>query len=82
MPKKKTTIRRKKTQQAPAVCYYCTEKKEPLYSDTSVLQRFISDRGRILSRARSGLCNKHQRRLSDSIKYARHLALLPFIVRD
>jgi small subunit ribosomal protein S18 len=66
----------------PAKCFFCEEKKEPKYSDTSDLQKFISDRGKILSRSRSGICANHQRHLSDAVKYARHLALLPFISRD
>jgi small subunit ribosomal protein S18 len=72
----------KKAVQTPAECYFCKEKKEPAYADTSVLMRFTSDRGKIFARSRSGICAKHQRRLSDAIKYARHLALLPFISRD
>lgn len=80
----KKTFKRnpKKVHQTPAECYFCTEKKEPAYADTSVLMRFTTDRGKIFSRSRSGICTRHQRRLSESIKYARHLALLPFISRD
>lgn len=74
--------RMKKPVQAPADCYFCTEKKEPMYSDVSVMQRFITDRGKIMSRSRNGLCTTHQRRLSESIKHARYLALLPFLIRD
>jgi len=62
--------------------YFCEEKKEPHFSDVSVLGRFTTDRGKIVGRARSGVCAKHQRVLTDSIKYARHLALMPFILRD
>ncbi len=72
----------KKPVQAPSECYFCKEKKEPVYNDTSVLSRFITDRGKITARSRNGLCAKHQRVLGDSVKYARHLALLPFVVRD
>lgn len=66
----------------PKNCWFCSEKKEPVFSDTGVLQRFVTERGKIIPRSRSGLCNKHQRALSAHIKYARHLALLPFVVRS
>ena len=46
-----------------------------------VLNRFITERGKILGRARTGICAKHQRGLTNEIKLARHVALLPFIVR-
>lgn len=74
--------RMKKATQTPDKCYFCTENKEPVYTDTSVLQRFISDRGKIFARSRSGICAKHQRRLSDGIKHARHLAFLPYLNRE
>jgi small subunit ribosomal protein S18 len=74
--------RMKKPQPVNLECYFCTEKKEPMFSDVSQLMKFISDRGKIMSRSRNGLCSIHQRRFSDAVKYARHLALLPFIVRD
>lgn len=63
-------------------CSFCKEKKEPWFTDVEVLTRFITERGKIIGRARSGVCAKHQRRLSKEIKHARHLALLPFVVRD
>jgi small subunit ribosomal protein S18 len=44
-----------------------------------VLRRFITDRGKILGRAKTGICAKHQRGLRTAIKRARILALLPFI---
>lgn len=66
----------------PKECPYCKENKVPNYNDVAMLQKFTSERGKIYSRLRSGICAKHQRRLSTSIKHARHLALLPFVVRD
>jgi small subunit ribosomal protein S18 len=61
-------------------CYYCENKKLPDYKEVDSLNKFISDRGRIQARGRSGICAKHQRLLARSIKQARHLALLPFVV--
>lgn len=43
-----------------------------------MLQRYISDRGKIEPRRRTGTCAKHQRTLAEAIKRARHIALLPF----
>jgi small subunit ribosomal protein S18 len=49
------------------------------YKDERTLQRFITDRGKILPRRLSGTCARHQRQLGTAIKRARHIALLPFI---
>lgn len=65
----------------PKKCVFCEEKKEPWYGDVKGIQRFSTERGKIIGRARSGICAKHQRRLTLSIKHARHLALMPFIVQ-
>ena len=66
----------------PKNCYFCKENKNPWYSDVSSLQKFVSDRGKIMNRSRTGICSKHQRRLTSAVKHARHLALLSFVVRD
>ncbi len=63
------------------VCQFCENKTEPHYWDASALRRFVNDRGRIVSRSRNGSCSKHQRRVAREVKHARHLALLPFVVR-
>ena len=44
------------------------------------LRRFTNERGKILPRRMSGNCAKHQRQLSEAIKRARAIALLPFTV--
>ncbi|MDO8429212.1 MAG: 30S ribosomal protein S18 [Candidatus Daviesbacteria bacterium] len=62
-------------------CAFCKHKNEPRYWDAASLRRFVNDRGRITARSRNGACSKHQKRVSRQVKYARHLALLPFIVR-
>jgi small subunit ribosomal protein S18 len=60
-------------------CVMCVEKMTSIdYKDFSFLRRFLSDRGRIESRRKSGTCAKHQRALAQAIKRARHLALLPY----
>ena len=42
------------------------------------MRRFVSDRGMIEPRRKTGTCAKHQRRLSVALKNARHMALLPY----
>lgn len=60
-------------------CVMCVERMSYIdYKDFSFLRRYLSDRGRIESRRKSGTCAKHQRALAQAIKRARHLALLPF----
>lgn len=59
-------------------CFFCQSKTKPSYVDSATLRRFITDRAKIIVHTRSGLCSMHQRVLTRHIKYARHLALLPF----
>jgi len=62
------------------VCFFCRDKIENIdYKDPTVLRPYISDRGKIAPRRKSGACAKHQRRLAVAIKRARHLALLPYV---
>ena len=61
------------------VCYFCTNKTLPDYKEVAVLQRFISERGKILGRDKTGSCAKHQRRITNAVKRARFLSLLPFV---
>mgnify|MGYP006269847987 CR=1 len=61
------------------VCPFCAGRVEAInYKDVPSLRRFISDRGRIEPRRRTGVCAKHQRTLSVALKRARHVALLPY----
>jgi len=59
-------------------CSFCQSKKQPDYKKDEDLRPFISDRGKIIPRSRTGACAKHQRRLSQAIKRARYLGLIPF----
>ena len=62
------------------VCLFCRDKIETIdYKDPAMLRPYISDRGKIAPRRKSGACARHQRRLANSVKRARHLALLPYI---
>jgi small subunit ribosomal protein S18 len=52
------------------------------YKDVRRLQRFLTERGKILPRRATGLNAKQQRQVSRSIKKARQLALLPYVKYD
>jgi small subunit ribosomal protein S18 len=49
------------------------------YKDVKLLQRFISERGKIVPRRITAVTAKEQRRLAQAIKRARELALLPYL---
>ncbi len=51
------------------------------YKDFKTLQRYITPLGRIESRKKTGLQEKQQKQLASAIKKARHLGLLPFVVK-
>jgi small subunit ribosomal protein S18 len=61
------------------VCSFCVDKVSYIdYKEVSRLRRYISERGKILPRRVTGTCARHQRRLTDALKRARQIALLPF----
>ena len=62
------------------VCPLCTEGIGVVdYKDLNHLKKFVSRRGKILPRSRTGACAKHQRGLSTAVKRARYIALLPYL---
>ena len=62
------------------VCAFCVDKAETIdYKDVAKLKRFMTEKGKILPRRQTGVCAYHQRELSDAIKRARVMALLPFV---
>ena len=61
------------------VCAFCKDKVKYVdYKDTSVLRKYISDRGKIRARRVTGCCTRHQRDVAIAIKNAREVALLPY----
>jgi len=60
-------------------CFFCKFNSTPSFKDMDNLEKFLSPRKKITNRERNGLCAKHQRRLTQQIKYARFLALTPFV---
>ncbi|KAA0895431.1 30S ribosomal protein S18 [Oryzomonas japonica] len=71
-PRKRRPFQRRK------VCRFCAEKNLTIdYKEPRTLRYFISERGKIVPRRISGNCAKHQREITEAIKRARNLALLP-----
>jgi small subunit ribosomal protein S18 len=61
------------------VCKFCAEKIDVIdYKDVRLVSEFVAERGKILPRRLTGTCSTHQRALSEAIKRARNIALLPF----
>lgn len=81
MAKKKVITTKRRSKEAPKVCFFCKEKKTPDFLESEILSRFISERGKILSRSKTGACSKHQRAVTTEVKRARYIALLPFVVQ-
>ena len=71
--KKRSYVSRKK------VCQFCADKTLTVdYKDVDTLKKYISERGKILPRRVTGACAMHQRDITNAIKVARTVALLPF----
>ena len=63
------------------VCSFCVDKVEHIdYKDIGRLRKCISERSKILPRRASGTCTMHQRQLTEAIKRARQVALMPYVV--
>ncbi len=61
-------------------CLFCVEKERKVdYKDPQTLRRFIDQRAKIMMPKRTGACTKHQRQVSNAIKRARFMALLPYV---
>jgi small subunit ribosomal protein S18 len=60
-------------------CRFCGDKNMKIdYKEVRVLRYFLSEKGKIVPRRISGNCAEHQRKLTEAIKRARNIALLPF----
>ncbi len=61
------------------VCRFCGEKGSTInFKDTEVVQKFLTEKGKIIPRRITGNCSKHQRILARAIKRTRHSALVAF----
>ena len=79
--RKKPTVRFR----TPDACPFCIQDKSPDiqdkspdYKDYNALKAYVSDRAKILGRVRTGVCARHQKKLSTAVKRARYLGLLPY----
>ncbi len=86
MPKPRTStgkdVRRSRPRYAHTrkVCAFCANRNIEIdYKDPEKLRAYITDRGKIAPRRRTGTCARHQRTLARAIKRARHLALIPYV---
>ena len=62
------------------VCAFCVDKVEHVdFKDAGKLKKYMSERGKILPRRTTGTCAMHQRQLTEAIKRARQVALLPYV---
>ncbi len=62
------------------VCKFCADKAAVIdYKDIRTLEKFVTERGKIMPRRMSGMCAKHQRDIAIAIKRARVVALLPYV---
>ncbi len=60
-------------------CFFCQYKTVPSFKDVDNLQKFLSPRKKIMNREDTSVCAKHQRELTKELKYARYLALVPYV---
>ncbi len=61
------------------VCVMCANKDFVLdYKNADQLKKFINEKGKILPRRATGACAKHQRDITQAVKRARHIAVLPY----
>jgi len=76
--KKRVRRHNKMSLQRRRVCRFCTDKSLTIdYKNTEILQNFVTERGKIIARRISGNCAKHQRQVTNAIKIARNVALMP-----
>ncbi|MGL4305694.1 MAG: 30S ribosomal protein S18 [Mycobacteriaceae bacterium] len=78
----KAPVRRGKAEKPikARVCTFCKEKGQSIdYKDTTLLRKYVSDRGKIRARRVTGNCVQHQRDIAVAVKNSREVALLPYV---
>ena len=61
------------------VCPLCADKNFELdYKNADQIRKFINEKGKILPRRATGACAKHQRVITNAVKRARHIAVVPY----
>jgi len=72
---------KKMKKQVKKTCAFCADKIEEIdYKDAAKLRKYMTEKGKIIPRRTTGLCASHQRQLTNAIKRARVMALLPYKV--
>ena len=81
MKKRQYKTKKKRTFQRHKICRFCADSSLVIdYKDYSMLRFFVTERGKIIPRRISGNCARHQRRITNAVKRARNIALIPFTV--
>lgn len=61
-------------------CFFCSQNVKAIdYKDIESLKRFVSSQAKIIDPKHTNVCAKHQRMLSQAIKRARYIGLLPYV---
>ena len=64
-------------------CEFCKNKKIKIdYKNVDLLKKYLSEKGKILPARVTGACAKHQREVTQAIKRARNIALLPYTISE
>lgn len=82
MPRRKKDVKKKaKKILTKKNCRFCADDENVIdFKRPRMLTYFLTERGKIVTRRMTGNCKYHQTRVVESIKRARHLALLPYTV--
>ena len=60
------------------ICQMCAGKSVD-YKDVMIVSNYVNEKGKIMPRRMTGACAKHQRHIAQQIKWARYMALLPYV---
>jgi small subunit ribosomal protein S18 len=60
------------------ICQMCAGKSVD-YKDVMIVSKYINEKGKIMPRRMTGACAEHQRHIAKQIKWARYMALLPYV---
>ncbi len=81
MPKSRKSKSKRRDYGKAKTCRFCDNPSLEIdYKNVDLLRNFTNKRGKIIARRLSGLCAKHQRRVTMEIKRARYVGLMPFVV--
>ena len=72
---------RKPFQKKRKSCPFSGSKSKIDYKDVKILNKFVSERGKIIPSRISAVSAKKQRELSKAIKRARYIGLMPYVVK-